>query len=157
FNYRNQNFGLGNPIQPDFLDAGPSISMTTPSDLGIGNRSLPFQDGNYVIDGLMPTGSFKRDYTFTRTGGADIVAFRAQGWWRGAGGGFNFATPGNNGGVNRGSGLTVTWNQPGSTDPDETIQIYGFAFVPNVPFGAEFVCNVPLSPGRFVIPPTVLL
>ncbi len=53
--------------------------------------------------------------------------------------------------------MTITWTQPGNTDPDEYVQIYGFAFVPNAPIGAEFTCNAQLAPGRFTIPPAVLL
>jgi hypothetical protein len=37
------------------------------------------------------------------------------------------------------------------------IQISGYAFAPNFPYGADFVCNVPLAAGRFTIPPAVLL
>jgi uncharacterized protein (TIGR03437 family) len=157
FNFRNVNMGLGNPIQPDPLNAGPSIRLTAPSGTGIGSVSLPFQDGGYSISDLMPTGSFQGTYTFTGSGGPDIGAFSAQVTWPGGGGGFKFSTPNNAVSVTRSNGLTVTWNQPSSTDPDESIQISGFAFVPNVPFGAEFVCDVPLAAGRFTIPPAVLL
>ena len=51
----------------------------------------------------------------------------------------------------------MTWTQPGQNDSAESVQIYGFAFVPNAPIGAEFICNVPLAQGRFNIPPAVLL
>jgi uncharacterized protein (TIGR03437 family) len=157
FNFRNANMGLGNPIQPALLDAGPSIRLTTPSSTGIGNVSLPFQDGGYSISDLKPTGSFQGTYTFTGSGGPDIGAFSAQVTWPGGGGSFNFSTPNNATSVTRSNGLTVTWNRPSSTDPDESIQIFGFAFVPNAPIGAEFVCNAPLAAGRFSIPPAVLL
>jgi uncharacterized protein (TIGR03437 family) len=156
FNFRNAGMGLGIPIQPTFLDAGPSIRLTTPSGTGIGNVTLPFQDGGYSISGLMPTGSFQGTYTFTGSGGPDIGIFSAKVDWPGGGGSFSFSTP-NKTSVTRSNGLTVTWNRPSSTDPDEYIQIFGFAFVSNVPFGAEFVCNVPLAAGRFTIPPAVLL
>jgi hypothetical protein len=53
--------------------------------------------------------------------------------------------------------LTVAWNQPSNTDPDEFVQIYGFAFAPDLPFGAEYVCNVALSAHQFTIPSAVLL
>ena len=157
FNYRNAGMGLGIPIQPTPLDAGPSINLTTPSGSGIGNHSLPFQDGSYLITGLMPTGSFTGTYTFTGPGGPDIGAFSAQISWPGGGGGFRFSTPNNTTSVTRSNGLALTWNQPNSTDPAEYIQISGFAFVPNAPNGAEFVCDVPLAAGRFTIPPAVLL
>ena len=157
FNYRNVGMGLGIPIQPAPLDAGPSINLTTPSGSGIGNHSLPLQDGSYSISGLMPTGSFSGTYTFTGSGGPDIGPFSAQITWPGGGGGFRFSTPNNTTSVTRSNGLAITWNQPSNTDPAESIQISGFAFVPNAPNGAEFVCNVPLAAGRFTIPPAVLL
>jgi len=156
-NFTNFNMAVPNPIKPVFLDAGPSIRLTTPSDLGIGNLSLPFEDGGYSISNLMPTGSFKGTYTFTGSGGPDIGPFSAQVTWPGGGGGFNFSTSNNTTSVTRSQGLTVTWPQPGNTDPDEIIQISGFSYAPNMPFGAEFFCNVPLEAGRFTIPPTVLL
>lgn len=60
--------------------------------------------------------------------------------------------------VTRSQGLTVTWTPPGNPDSDLIfIQISGYAFVPNAPYGAEFVCNVPLAARRFTIPPAVLL
>ena len=155
FNFRNRNFGLGNPIQPVLVDAGPSIRYTTPS---LGNGSLPNEDGNYSRSGLMPAGSFQGTYTFTGSGGADVGGFSAQIAWPGGGGGFSFATPNNpSKTVNRSNGLTVTWTQPSSTDPSEFIQISGFSFVPTNSYGAEFVCNVQLAAGRFTIPPAVLL
>jgi hypothetical protein len=153
FNYRNTSMGLGNPIQPDPLDAGPSIKLTTPS----GNASLPFQNGAYSISGLPTGGSFKGTYTFTGSGGPDIGAFSSQITFPGGGSSFNWSTPNKALSVTRSQGLTITWTQPGSIDPDESIQIYGFAFIPNAPFGAEFACNAPLAQGRFTIPPIVLL
>ena len=60
--------------------------------------------------------------------------------------------------VSRSQGLTVVWTPPGNSDPDLLyIQISGYAFAPNFPYGAEFACNVPLSARRFTIPPAVLL
>ena len=153
FNYRNVNMGLGNPIQPAPLDAGPSISVTTPS----ANTSLPFQDGAYSISGLPTGGHFRGTYSFTGSGGPDVGAFSAQITFPGGGSSFSSSTPNNSTSVTRSQGLTITWTQPGSVDPDEFIQISGFAFVPNGPIGAEFVCNVPLAPGQFTIPPAVLL
>jgi hypothetical protein len=139
------------------LDAGPSIELTTPSGSGFGNQTLAFQNGSYGIDGLTGMGSLKGTYTFTGTGGAEVGAFTAQITWPGGGGGFNFTTPGNAGGVTRANGLTVVWNQPSNTDTDEFVQVYGFAFVPNLSFGAEYICNVALSAHQFAIPPAVLL
>ena len=164
-NFTNATFpttGLPTPIVPNTikataLDAGPSIELTTPSGSGFGNQTLAFQNGSYGIDGLTGMGSLKGTYTFTGAGGADVGAFTAQVTWPGGGGGFNFTTPGNAGSVTRANGLTVAWNQPSNTDPDEFVQVYGFAFVPNLPFGAEYVCNVPLSAQQFAIPPAVLL
>lgn len=150
FNYRNVNMGLGNPIQGVALDAGSSISLRTPN----GNTSLPFQVGAYSITGLPEAGSLKGDYTFGGSGGADIGAFSAQVTFAGGGGAFNWSAPT---GANRSQGLTLTWTKPGNSDPAESIQISGFAFVPNLPYGAEFVCNALLAQGRFTIPPTVLL
>lgn len=146
-----------NPIKATALDAGPSIELTTPSGSGLGNQTLAFQNGSYGIDGLTGMGSLKGTYTFTGMGGADVGAFTAQITWPGGGGGFNFTTPGNAGSVTRANGLTVAWNQPSNTDPDEFVQVYGFAFAPNLPFGAEYACNVPLSAQQFAIPPAVLL
>jgi hypothetical protein len=142
--------GLGNPIQGVPLEAGPSISLTSP----FGNASLPFQDGAYSISALPIAGSFRGTYTFTGSGGPDIGAFSAQVAFPGGGSSFSWSAPTS---VIRSQGLTITWTQPGNTDPDESIQIYGFALMPNIPYGAEFVCNALLAPGRFTIPPTVLL
>jgi uncharacterized protein (TIGR03437 family) len=153
FNYRNVNMGLGNPIQGVPLDAGPAISLTTPN----GNASLPFQDGAYSIAGLPPGSSAKGSYTFTGSGGADIGTFSAQVTFIGGGSSFSWSAPNKATSVIRSQGLTLTWTQPGNSDPAESIQINGFAFVPNAPFGAEFVCNVSLAAGRFTIPPAVLL
>ena len=145
-----------NPIKATALDAGPSIELTTPSGSGFGNQTLTSQNG-YEIDNLTGMGSLKGAYTFTGSGGVDVGAFAAQITWPGGGGGFNFTTPGNNGSVTRANGLTVAWNQPSNTDPDEFVQVYGFSFVPNAPIGAEFVCYVPLSANQFAIPSAVLL
>ena len=153
YNFRNVGMGLGDPIQPNLLDAGPSISVTTPS----GNSSLPSQDGDYSSSSLPTGNSAKGTYTFTGSGGADIGAFTASVTFPGGGSSFNSSTPGNPGSVTRSQGMTVTWTQPGMNDPAESIQISGFAYVPNAPLGAEFVCNVPLARGQFTIRPTVLL
>lgn len=150
-------FIVPNPIPGTSLDAGPSISLTTPSGSEIGNHSLPFQDGGYEIDDLMPNGSLNGTYTFTGTGGADVGAFTAQIAWPGGGKGLSFATPGNAMSVNRANGLTLTWSQPSNTNPSEYVQIYGFAFAPDLPFGAEFFCSVVLAAHQFTIPPAVLL
>ena len=146
-----------NPIQGTSLDAGPAINLTTPSGSGLGNHSLTLQNGEYVIYGLSPTGSFTGAYTFTGSGGADVGAFTAQVAWPGGGSGFNFSTPGNATSVNRANGLTVTWTQPNNTSPGEYVELYGFSLVPDFPFGAEFACIAPLAAGRFTIPPVVLL
>ena len=146
-----------NTITPIALDAGPSIELTTPSASGLGNPTLAFDNGAYGVAGLTSVGSFKGAFTFTGTGGADVGAFTAQIAWPGNGGGFTYTTPGNAGAVTRANGLAVTWNQPSHPDPDEFVQIYGFAFVPNRPRGAEFFCNVALSAQQFTIPPAVLL
>ena len=143
-------------LQPVALDAGPSISLATPSGSGYGNQVLPNQDNTYLVDGLMATGSQKGTYTFTGNGGADIDRFSAQVSWPG-GGHFTYATPGNPGSVTRSAGLAVTWNQPSNTEPGESVSILGFAFAPNTPWGAEFQCSVPLAQGQFTIPPAVLL
>jgi uncharacterized protein (TIGR03437 family) len=153
YNYRNVHMGLGEPIQPVPLDAGPSIEVTTPA----GSTSVPFENGVYSASNL-PSGShFKGTYSFTGSGGPDIGAFSASITFPGGGSSFNVSTPNNAGSVIRSEGLTVAWTQPGNTDPDESIQISGFAFVPNEPIGAEFVCNAPLAWGQFFIPPAVLL
>ena len=48
--------------------------------------------------------------------------------------------------VTRSEGLTVTWTPPSNSDPDLIfIQISGWAFAPNLPYGAQFACNVPLA------------
>jgi hypothetical protein len=101
-------------------------------------------------------GSLKGTYTFTGSGGADVGPFSAQVSWPGGGGGFTFSTPNNATSVSRSQGLTVTWTQPNG-DPSEYIEISGFSFLPNLPYGAEFVCNVPIAAGKFTIPPAVLL
>jgi uncharacterized protein (TIGR03437 family) len=156
YNYRDRSLGLGNPIQPVPLDAGPSISVSTPSGSGVGNLSIPFQNGAYTDTGLTSSGSLKGTYTFTAPGGADIGPFSVQIDSLG-GGGFRFSTPNNPTSVTRSQGLLLTWNQPNNTDPSEFIQIYGFSFVFNYPFGAQFFCYVPLAAGQFTIPPAVLL
>ena len=153
YNYTNTNMAIPNPIKPAFLNAGPSINITTPN----GSASMPFQDGGYSVDNLPMGSSLKGAYTYTGTGGPDIGAFTAQVTWPGGGGGFTSSTPGNPTSVARSKGLTVTWSQPSNTDPAEYIQIGGYAFVPNAANGAEFACSVPLSAGRFTVPPAVLL
>ncbi len=157
YNFINQNMGTPNPIKPVFLDAGPSISLTTTSDSAVGNASLPFQDGGYSVSALPSPNSFKGTYTFTGSGGPDVGAFSAQVTL--PGGGSSYTTSLNNvTSVTRSQGLTVTWTPPRNPDPDLIfIQVSGFSFVPNAPFGAEFFCNVPLAAGRFTIPPAVLL
>ena len=71
---------------------------------------------------------------------------------------YNSSTLNNVTSVTRSQGLTVIWTPPGNPDPDLLfIQISGFSFVRDAPFGAQFVCNVPLAAGRFTIPPAVLL
>ena len=157
YNFTNINMATPNPIKPTLLDAGPSISLTPPSGSGIGNQSMPPDNGTYGIDMLNAPGSLKGTYTFSGTGGADIGPFSAQVTWPGGGGGFSYSTPGNPSSVNRSAGLTVTWSQPSNTDPSEFAVIAGYSFAPSNPWGAEFQCKAPLSPGRFAIPAAVLL
>jgi uncharacterized protein (TIGR03437 family) len=149
FNYRNVAMGLGNPIQGMPLDAGPSIKLSTPN----GNVSIPFQDGGYSVSNL-PTGSARGTYTFTGSGGPDVGSFSTSITFPGGGSGFAPTFPSN---AQRYQGLTVSWNPPDNLDPNEFVQISGFSFVPYGTIGAEFVCNAPLTPPRFTIPPTVLL
>ena len=156
-NFLNQNMAIANPIKPILLNAGPSISLTTTSDTGVGNASLPFQDGGYSASVPSPN-SFKGTYTFTGSGGPDVLGFSASVSLPGGGKSYTSSTLNNVTSVTRAQGLTVVWTPPGNSDPDLLyIQIFGFSFVPNIPYGAEFVCNVPLAAGRFTIPPAVLL
>jgi hypothetical protein len=160
YNFTNQNMAVPNPpaLRPVLLDAGPSISFTTTSETGVGNASLPFQDGGYSISGLPGVKSFRGTYAFAGGGGPDIGSFSAQVTLPGGGMSYNSSTLNNVTSVTRSQGLTVMWTPPGNPDPDLLfIQISGFSFVPNATFGAEFVCNVPLEAGRFTIPPPVLL
>lgn len=151
------NQAIANPIHPVGLDAGSSIRLTTPSGSGFGNQTLPFDNGGYSISGLMANGSLKGTYTFSGSGGADIGAFTAQVTWPGGGSGFAFSTPNNPTGVTRSQGLTVTWTQINSGNATQFIEISGLSNVSNAPVGGLFVCNVPISAGRFSIPPEVLL
>jgi hypothetical protein len=158
-NFTNQNMAVPNPpaFRPVLLDAGPSISLATTSESSVGNTSMPFQDGDYSAPSLPAANSFKGTYTFTGSGGADIGAFSAQLTLPGGGSSYTTSTLNNVTSVTRSKGLTVTWTQPKNSDTDLMfIQISGYGFTPN-PYGAQFVCNVPLAAGRFTIPPAVLL
>jgi len=161
FNFTNQNMAVPTPpaFKPVLLDAGPSISLTTTSESSVGNASMPFQDGGYSAPSLPAANSFKGTYTFTGSGGADIGAFSAQVTLPGGGSSYTTSTLNSVTSVTRSQGLTVTWTPPRNSDPSLLmyIQISGYAFTPNFPYGAEFVCNVPLASGRFTIPPAVLL
>jgi len=158
YNFINQNMATPNPIKPILLDAGPSIRLTTTSESAVGNASLPFQDGHYSNSSLPNPNSFKGTYTFAGSGGPDVLAFSASVTLPGGGMSYTSSTLNNVTSVTRSQGLTVTWTPPGNSDPDLLfIQISGFSFVPNFPFGGEFVCNVPLAARRFTIPPAVLL
>jgi uncharacterized protein (TIGR03437 family) len=159
YNFLNLDFRTPNPIRGTLLNAGASINVSTPSASGFGNFSMPFQDGGYTVSGVNNVNgtSFRGSYSFSGSGGPDIGAFNAQVSFPGGASGFNYSTPNNASSVARSSGLTLTWNQPSNTDPNEFIQIYGFSFLPGDPYGAEFYCNVPLAAGRFTIPPAVLL
>lgn len=158
FNYANANMNVPNPaaLRPVNLNAGASITLNTPSGSGLGNLSLPFQNGAYVVSNLTSTGSQKGTFTFTGTGGSDIGPFSAQVTWPGGGSGFKYSAP-VSGSVLRSQGLTLTWTQPNNSTTGEFVQIGGYAFVPNMPWGAEFTCNVALGAGRFTIPAAVLL
>ena len=161
-NFTNVNFAVPNPIKGTSLNAGSSIRLTTPSGSGIGTLALPFDSGAYsVMTPLGSGGGLGGTYTFTGGGGPDIGPFTASIDFAGGGSSFNY-TPLNGSGnstasIVRSNGLTIAWTQPRNSDPNEYLQIYGFSFVYNAPIGAEFVCNVPLAPGRFTIPPSVLL
>jgi len=159
YNFLNLNFRTPNPIRGTLLNAGPSINVGTPSTSGFGNFSIPYQDGGYSASGVRNVNgtSFKGSYIFSVPGGPDLGAFTTQVDFPGGASGFNYSTPNNTTSTTRSSGLTLTWNQPNNTDPNESIQIYGFSFLPGDPYGAEFYCNVPLAAGRFTIPPAVLL
>jgi uncharacterized protein (TIGR03437 family) len=157
-NFINANMAVPNPIKPVFLDAGPSISLAATSDSAVGNAAMTFQNGGYSISGLPQPGSFKGTYTFTGSGGPDIGALSAQVTLPGGGSSYTSSTLNNVSSVTRSQGLTVIWTPPRNPDPDLIfIQISGYAFVPNAPYGAEFACNVPLAAGQFAIPPAVLL
>jgi len=160
FNFTNQNMAVPNPpaFRPVPLDAGPSISLMATSESSVGNASMPFQDGGYSAPSLPAANSFKGTYTFTGTGGPDIGVFSAQLTLPGGGSSYTTSTLNNVTSVTRSQGLTVTWTQPKNSDADLMfIQISGYAFAPNFPYGADFACNVPLAAGRFTIPPAVLL
>lgn len=158
FNFNGPNQVAPNPIRPTALDAGPSIRLSTPSDSGIGDVSIPGDNGNYSAM-LQPTGSLKGTYTFSGSGGADIGPFSAQVNWPGGGGKFTFSTNGSATTATRSQGLTVTWSSLSNTDSNEFVQIAGSSMNAQAtpPVGAAFACNVPLSPGRFTVPSAVLL
>lgn len=158
YNFINLNMAISNPIKPVFLDAGPSISLTTAGETSVGNATLPLQDGSYSVSGLPLPNSFKGTYTFTGSGGPDVQAFSAQITLPGGGSSYTSSTLNNVTSVTRSQGLTVVWTLPKNSDPDlMLIQISGYSFVPNAPYGAQFSCNVPLAAQRFTIPPAVLL
>lgn len=158
YNFINQNMAVPNPIKPALLDAGPSIGLTTTSESAVGDASILLENGSYSISGLPAANSFKGTYTFTGSGGPDVGAFTAQITLPGGGSSYTVSTLNHATSVTRSQGLTVTWTPPRNADPDLLfIQISGFSFVPNAPFGAEFACNVPLAAGRFTVPPAILL
>jgi len=125
YNFTNLNMATPNPIKPILLDAGPSISLTTTSDTGVGNASLPFQDGSYSASVPSPN-SFKGTYTFTGSGGPDVLGFSASVSLPGGGKSYTSSTLNNVTSVTRAQGLTVIWTPPGNSDPDLLfIQISG--------------------------------
>jgi uncharacterized protein (TIGR03437 family) len=155
------NFSSGmetsaNPIQGKALNAGPSIHVTTP---GGASADIPYQNGGYSGQPSGGNGgSLHGTYTFTGSGGSDVGAFKAQINVPGGLSAFKFSTPNNPTGMIRSQGLTVTWTQPGSTDPTEFVQISGSSnIIADITVGAAFYCNVPLSAGQFTVPPAVLL
>jgi len=130
------------------LDAG-TVSVQGPA----GTQQLatiPGEPGIYSALEL-PAGfvSAGGTFTFTGTGGADVGPFSDA---------VNFTNPlvwtnsGSDGTVSRASGLTVNWTGGAS---NTFVQIYGYAA--STGFSASFVCNVPVSPGTYTVPPAVLL
>jgi len=130
------------------LDAG-TVSVAGPA----GTQQLstiPGEPGIYTALQL-PTGfvSSGGTFTFTGAGGADVgpfseaVSFTNPLVW---------TNPGSDGTISRASGVTVNWTGgAGGT----FVQIYGYAA--SADFSASFVCNVPVSPGTYTVPPAVLL
>lgn len=150
------DFGLAKALNNTAVRVEAAGADSPTLTMGATQAGVILGDGAYTDTGLTSTGSLKGTYTFTGSGGADIGPFSVQVHSLG-GGGFRFSTPNNPGGVARSQGLLLTWNQPNNTDPGEFVQIYGFSFVFDYPFGAQFFCYAPLAAGQFTIPPAVLL
>ena len=155
YGFSGANQTVTNPVQPTALSAGSALTLSTPTNSGLGTVTLPFQNGLYKVTGLTPTGSEKGTYSFTGTG-ADIGPFSASVTWPGGGGAFAATLPSI---ITRSQGVTVTWPQPNASAPGEFIQVSGSSSLGsgNTAVGGEFFCSVPLSVGQFTIPPSVLL
>jgi uncharacterized protein (TIGR03437 family) len=112
-------------------------SSLTPGDYGAALSPAGF---------LPPSGTV---FTFTGSGGSDVGAFTAS---------LSFPTPlvwtnaNTDATVTRAQGLTVNW-----TGGSGFAEITGTSSSTASGFTGSFVCNVPVGPGTFTVPPSVLL
>jgi len=153
-------------VQPTFLDAGPSITVTGPN----GTKQLPRQTstfnnqttiGYYAALGSNASGQqlylSPGSYTVSGPGGADVGAFSqtftvpTSLTWTNSG---SIST------VDRAAGQLITWT---GGDPNSEVVIDGDSLVlGTAPDGSDsvggfFYCTVQQSALQFTIPPVILL
>ena len=146
------------PIQPEWLNAGPFISVNGP----MGAKQVPRKDNLYsatlgggnppaVLPMYLEPGAYTLDNGAGASGANGIGPFSVglnippQFTW------LNMADITT---VNRGSGVTLTWS---GGDPNGYAVISGTSISSSNAVGAGFVCLERVSAHSFTVPPQVLL
>jgi hypothetical protein len=156
YTYSGNDSGFKDPVSPTYLDAGATLTLTTPN----GTKTLrQLEKGVYSVE---PGTAFPPvpwlgpgTYTIRGPGGPDVSAFSqdltvpAQLTW---------TNPPANNEVSRTSPLPVNWSGGADTG---TVMISGTSAIvgdqPDDQIGAGFICIAPANPKSFTVPAEVLM
>ena len=136
----------GNPVD---LNAGSTFTVAGPG----GNMQVAGKAGHFSAT-LSAAGTFlvPGAHTITGTGGPDVGSFNVSVTFPTAP---TLTSPVNNATITRANGMTVTWT---GGAPNSNVRISIFSSLNNTfNLGSSANCVVPAAPGKFTVPPYVLL
>ena len=147
--YESQSEVPTDPIQPPYIDAGPSVVITGPA----GTQTLARGSTGSYPPVLLPSGSYIEPGAWSASNGSGSANVGAFNWRMTLPAPISFTNlPAT---INRAQDLTLTWS---NSAPFSAVSIFGITGVP-VSSGisyVEFACAADASTGQFTIPSVIL-